>query len=389
VGHRFNNTLRGEYALIWAQYDFHTTNTQEDPTAYEHAYRIGHYEARMDYHQVLTDKNALDYGLDLLLYRLNRGEVTPYGEKSLRRPTDLGQERGVESAVYIADSFDPLKWMNITAGFRFALFTPLGEKTVYQYYEGTARDSRNIRDSLFFKTNSPIRWYTEPDARVSVNLETDEYGSIKLAFNQVHQNLFMLSNTVAVGPDAQWKLADYYIKPSRSNQVSLGLFRVFPKRGFEASIEVYYKQTRNFPDFRDGADFIATPLVETAVLQGTQKAYGVEFFIKRSSHRLEGWLSYTYSRSRVKVDGVHPWEQINQGLMYPSNYDIPHVVNLVATYHFSRRITLSSIVAYQTGRPTTYPVSTYYVDGDPTLDYSTRNAYRIPYYFRTDLSLTL
>jgi hypothetical protein len=205
----------------------------------------------------------------------------------------------------------------------------------------------------------------------------------------MHQNLFQLSNTITVAPNTQWKLADYHLAPSRSNQVSLGIFRTLPLKGLEASIEVYYKTTGNFPEFKDGADFLGSPEVETAVLQGTQKAYGVEFFLKRSNRKLEGWLTYTYSRSKIQVDGYYPWDQINQGETYPANFDIPHVFNGVASYHFSRRITLSTIITYQTGKPVTYPVNIYYVDGVPTLDYSSRNAYRIPGYFRTDLSMTI
>jgi hypothetical protein len=145
----------------------------------------------------------------------------------------------------------------------------------------------------------------------------------------------------------------------------------------------------NYPNFKDGANFLENPLVETTVLQGTQNSYGVEFFIKRSNRRLEGWMSYTYSRSIVEVNGDQSWNRINNGKVFPANYDVPHVFNLVLNYHLSRRITFSTIVTYQSGKPITYPVSVYYVDGVPIFDYSDRNAYRIPNYFRLDLSVTI
>jgi hypothetical protein len=129
--------------------------------------------------------------------------------------------------------------------------------------------------------------------------------------------------------------------------------------------------------------------VETTLLPADQQAYGLEVLLRRSGRRLEGWLAYTYSRSIVKVDGEQTWDKINDGLAYPSNYDIPHVLNTVVNYHFSRRITASGVLSYQTGRPVTYPVSVYYINGMPFVDYSQRNEYRIPDYFRIDLSLTL
>lgn len=272
---------------------------------------------------------------------------------------------------------------------RFSIFNPLGPKKVYTYAPGLPVDPRFITDSIEFNKNQPIKWYLEPDLRAAVNFETDENGSVKLAFNQMHQNLFMLNNTVSVAPNTQWKLADYHLKPSRSNQVSLGVFRRLARAGLELSVELYYKSTKNYPEFKDGANFLASPQVETAVLQGDQKAYGVEFFLKRSSRRLEGWLTYTYSRSLVTVSGDKPWNSINEGDTYPANFDVPHVVNLVLNYHFSRRITASTVVTYQSGKPVTYPVSVYYVNGVPNFDYSKRNAYRIPDYLRIDISLTI
>jgi len=192
-----------------------------------------------------------------------------------------------------------------------------------------------------------------------------------------------------VAPNSQWKLADYHLKPSRSYQISLGVFRNVPKGGWEASGEVFYKNTRDYTEFKDGADFLTSPYVETSVLQGNQKSYGLEVLIKRNGKRLGGWLAYTYSRSLIQVDDDKKWNQINQGKRYPSNFDIPHVLNLMLHYHISKRVTLSTTITYQTGKPSTFPTSYYFIDGQAYLDYSYRNEYRIPDYFRTDASLTI
>jgi len=246
-----------------------------------------------------------------------------------------------------------------------------------------------IDDSLKYSNGQAIKWYFEPDIRAAVNIRTDEEGTVKVAFNQTHQNLYLLNNTIAMSPNVQWKLADYYLEPARSNQVSAGVFRTFSSSGWETSLEFYYKKTVNYPEFKDGADFLSTPNVETTVLSAEQNAYGIEFLLRRLGRRLEGWLAYTYSRSIMTVDGDLPWNQINDGLAYPSNYDIPHVLNTVINYHFSRRITVSGVLTYQTGRPVTYPVSIYYINDIPYVDYSKRNEYRIPDYFRIDLSLAI
>lgn len=389
VSRNFSSSLRGEFSLIGSQYSFSTTDKQEEIKAYSHSYKMEHYEFRSDFKQTIGSKNSLEYGLGLIIYKLNRGTVVPYGENSLRNTTALGREQASESSVYISDSWDVLRWLNVTVGGRYALFMPAGSKKVYQYAEGGPKELRYIVDSISFGKNQAIAKYHEPDLRMSLNIKTDDAGSIKLAFNQMHQNLFMLSTTTSIAPNTQWKLADYHLAPSKSNQFSAGVFRTLSKAGIETSAEVFYKKTNNYPEFKDGANFLENVQVETAVLQGNQQAWGIELFIKRSLRKFEGWISYTYSRSIIKVDGNNEWDQINNGESYPANYDIPHSLNLVLNYHISRRLTFASILTYQTGKPVTYPVSVYYYNGLPVLDYSKRNAYRIPDYVRADFSVTI
>lgn len=385
----YNTSIKGDFTLIGSEYTFNTTDNQNLTIAFKHDYKIGHYEARSDFNHVINDKTTLDYGTSVILYKLDRGSVLPFGKYSLRNPVNLGREQGVESAIYISDKYNVLPRLTLSLGLRQSLYTPIGPKSVYTYNSGLPREAENINDTINFASRKPIRWYFSPEIRTTINFQTDKNGSIKLAFNQMQQNLFMLSNTMALAPNTQWKLADYHIKPSKSLQISLGVFRSIPKEGLETSIEAYVKKINNYPEFKDGANFLGSTPIETSILQGSQKAYGIEFFIKRSMRKLDGWLSYTYSRSIVQVNGSNSWDQINEGDAYPSNYDIPHALNALINFHFSRRLTLSTVTTYQSGRPITYPQALYYINGTQYVDYSKRNRYNIPDYFRMDVSLTL
>ncbi len=129
--------------------------------------------------------------------------------------------------------------------------------------------------------------------------------------------------------------------------------------------------------------------MEATVLQGQQKAYGAELLIRKETGKLNGWLSYSYSRSILRFHSRLPGEQINRGKPFPSNYDRPHHLSLVTNYRLNRRLSLSGNLVYITGRPATYPVSIYYMDGLEYIRYSQRNSYRIPDYFRLDLSINL
>lgn len=389
INRNIGNAVRGELSLTGSAYGFSTAENIEASSAWKHSYRLKQYGLHSIFMHTLNERHTLEYGTEFSLYLLDRGELLPYGEKSLLEKVVLGREKGVESALFISDLWKLRDWFTVNAGFRYALFNPLGPADVYLYAEGSPVDRRYITDTLTYKRNKAIKWYKEPEIRIAVNLMTDENGSLKFSYNQMHQNLFMLNTTMTLAPNTQWKLADYHLSPSESRQLSFGIFRTMPEQALEGSVEVFFKQSNNFPEFRGGADFLKNALVETNVLQGKQKAYGLEVYIKRSRRKLEGWLSYTYSRSLVKVTGEHAWERINNGLTYPSDYDIPSSLNAVMNYYFSRRVILSAIFTYRTGRPVTYPESVYYLNGSPFLNYSARNAYRIPDYFRTDVSLTI
>lgn len=387
--HNFNNLLRMNVALVGSQYSFSTNDIQEISDAYTHSYSLNHYEIRTDFIQTINEFNDLSFGISGINYQLDRGVIKPYGEQSLRTPIEHGKEQGIEAALYISDKYDVTSWLNINAGFRLTFYAPLGSNEVYTYATGQPRENQYITDTLQFNSNEVIKWYKTPEFRLSANFKTDPNGTVKLAFNQMSQNLFMLNNTITVAPNTQWKLSDYHLGPSKSNQLSLGVFRNFPELALEGSVELFYKNTTNTPEFKDGADFLNNPVIETEVLQGDQESYGIEFLLKKPRGKLNGWLAYTYSRSYVHIDGDNPWEKINHGKRYPSNFDIPHVFNGIINYNLSKRVTFSAVVTYQKGKPATYPVSVYYIDDTPLIDYSDRNKYRIPDYFRTDVSLTI
>jgi hypothetical protein len=180
-----------------------------------------------------------------------------------------------------------------------------------------------------------------------------------------------------------------YVKPQIADQIAAGIFRNFPESGIETSLEVYYKTIDNLVEYKDGAELFMNTAVESALLSATGLNYGAEVLVKKNSGRLTGWLSYTYSRTFRKVQGPSTTETINKGKYYPSNFDKPNDLSIVANYKFTRRISFSSNFTYSTGRAITYPESIYIVDGYAISQYSARNQGRTPDYHRLDISLTI
>jgi len=381
--------MRINYSASVSQYKFETKDYQEISKAYNHLYNVMQNEFRIALEYNFSNSNQLDAGYHLTYYGLNRGVVSPI-DKSNRIPVDLGKEKGLENAIYITDRWLPTDWLEFNAGFRLSIYNALGPRTVYKYYDGHTIDEGYISDTLAYANNSLITTSIFPEFRFSSKLDVDKHSSLKIGLTQMHQNLFMLNTTASISPSSQWKLADYHVKPSRGIQYSLGYFRNFTKYGFESSIEGFYKNTIDYTEFKDGADFLNTEKVELSVLQGKQWSYGVEVMLRRRGEfRFTGWIAYTYSRSWVQIDGAADWQKINDGNKYPATFDVPHSLSALLNVKLSKRLSVSATMNYQTGRPMTFPTSIYYVNGVPYVDYSARNAYRIPDYFRLDASLTL
>ncbi|HER09812.1 MAG TPA: hypothetical protein ENO20_12975 [Bacteroides sp.] len=381
--------LTSKVTATASTYRFCNVDKSEISKAYSHEYLLNHNEVLADFTWVPAFRHSVGFGSSLILYRLDRGVVEPFGPSSIRKRLELGFEQGLEGSLFISDDINLLSWLSLYGGFRYSSYSRLGPETVMLYEPGKPKAVNTIVDSISYGKFSPVRFNSGPEFRLAMNIKSGQNTSFKLAFNQMRQYLFMLSNTVTISPTDQWKLSDYHIDPQTGYQFSSGAYHIFPDMGISGSVELYYKFARDIVEYRDGADFVNIPLTETQVLQGLQNAYGAELMLQKTSGRLNGWINYTLSRSEMLVAGDTEFESINHGNPYPSNYDRPHVLNVVANYHVSRRFSVASNLVYMSGRPVTFPASLYYIKEVAYIDYYARNEFRVPDYFRVDLSLTI
>jgi len=389
ISRRLSSRLNGDLALVYGSYDFTTIDEQVASESWTQSYRIDHYEAKVDMAWLSLGKHKLTFGGNAILYKLDRGDVLPFGDISMRVPVELGVDNGLETAIYLADEITLTPRLTLYGGLRFATFLSLGPGETQVYGEGLPVQPGSVVDVIDARPFEVVKTYTGLEPRLAVNFMLGANNSLKFSYNRVNQFLFMLSNTVAISPTDQWKLCDFNISPPYVDQLSLGFYQDFPRGGLNTSLEVYYKKINDVIDYRDGASFISTPNVETVTLQGQQEAYGFEALFKKNAGKLSGWVAYSYSRSIMEVDSPLPTERINFGDPYPSNFDRPHNLSVVTNVKMNRRLSFSANMVYTTGRPVTYPISIYYVDGMQFVDYASRNSYRIPDYFRVDFSINL
>jgi hypothetical protein len=194
-----------------------------------------------------------------------------------------------------------------------------------------------------------------------------------------------------MSPTDIWKLSDANIKPQHGWQLAGGVYYSTPDRMWEFALEGYYKQMKNYLDYRSGAKLLMNHHLETDVINTEGYAYGVELEAKKPKGKLNGWISYTYSRTFLRQNDKRIVNPVNDGDWYPTEYDKPHDFKLVGNYKFTRRYSLSLNMDYSTGRPTTIPAGQYY---DSQLNkyqpyYTDRNGYRVPDYFRMDISFNI
>ena len=333
--------------------------------------------------------NSLDLGFGFDKYETHPQEIGPLNDLSLISHSTVNGEQGYEGALFLNDEFNPTGAISFNAGLRFSGYTYVGPASIAQYAPGKAKDSSSIIGFRQYSANQPIQSYFGLEPRLSARLRLDEHSSLKLSYNRNVQYLSLVSYSSVSTPSDIWKLADPYVKPMIANQVAMGYYRNFLNNSLESSVEVYYKSLDNVIEYKNGGQFEMNQHIETALLNATGKNYGVEFLLKKNSGRIDGWITYTYSRSLRKTNGTNAEDMINNNRYFPSSYDIPHDFSTVFNYHINKRAQLSANFSYMTGRPITLPEYKYYVGNDLVVLFSDKNKYRMPPYNRLDLTFRM
>ncbi|MBO9571211.1 MAG: TonB-dependent receptor, partial [Chitinophagaceae bacterium] len=387
--HIFSNKMNALFTGGIDNYSYDISSDRNPVNAYELRFGIDQYYFKAHFNYYLDSKHTIDYGINFINYRLNPGTYSPDGEKSLVMADAVNKEQALESAIYLNDKYDITSGLTLEAGIRYSVFNVIGPQDVNVYEPGMPKTEENRIETISYEKGKFIKTYGGPEYRVSLRQMIGLNGSIKAGFNTQRQYIHMLSNTTAIAPTDIWKLSDPNIRPQRGSQVSLGYYQNLKSNSIETSVEVYYKKIRDYLDYKSGATLVMNHSIETDVINTKGRAYGVEVMIKKPAGKLNGWISYTYSRILLRQDDPNAGEVINEGNEYPANYDKPNDVTLIGNYKINHRFSISLNATYSTGRPITLPIGRYYYAGSYRTLYDQRNAHRIPDYFRADFSLNI
>lgn len=375
LNHVFNSQLFSNTSFVYTKYNY-SIEFLEKVVNFRLTSHIRDYNFKQDM-QYYSNKHNIRFGVQATHHHFAPSKISA-PEKSLINPLLIDNRYGIELSGYLSDEWTLNDKLNLLYGVRFSSFSMLSPGAVNTY------DSRGEVTSITsYKKGQVVKSYFSPEPRLSLSYSFNETNSIKTSYSRNTQNVHILTNSGTSSPADQYVMSSNNIKPELADLVAAGFFKNAKNNEFEFSAEVYYKWLQNQIDYKDGAELFANANVESELLYGDGRAYGLELYVKKVRGRLTGWVSYTLARTERK------FEEINQGMYFPARHDRTHDLTVVGIYNLNPRWTLSANYIYSTGNAVTYPVGKYNINGITAFYYTERNANRMPYTGRLDLSATL
>jgi len=386
-----SKSLISNLILAYSKYNFQLD--QKDPNLTEDDYSLltGLEYGSMKYilSWLPSDRHRVNAGIQAIGYKVIPGEIVPTNNPTNVIPEKVANEQSIELGAFIDDDFDLSEKTALNIGVRYARFMSMGPTTVLEYDPKQTINSGSVIDSTIFASGETAKMYHGIEPRLALKFDLNSGGSIRFSYQRIHQFMNQISNTSVISPADFWKSADAHINPLISDQIAIGLFKT-PKKGlFETSVELYYKNLQNLLEYKNGAILVMNHHIEAEIINADGHSYGLELYLKKNLGRLNGWVSYTYSRTMRQTDNDFDEEVINARKFYPSVYDKPHDLSTVLNYQISRRWRFSGNFVLSSGRPITLPEQKYIFDGRQVVYYSDRNKYRMPPYHRADVSITI
>ena len=394
--HLFSEKLFSNLSLIYSDYYY---GLDLDFVGFKWDSGIKNYNIKYDFKNYVSDKFKLNYGVNGIYYEFNPGTIKPSDENSGINFDQLDKKYAFESALYINADHEITSKLALSYGLRYSMFYRLGQSTVNIYENDNPvlfnsdlqiYEKATPVNTKFYDRNKVMKSYNYLEPRLSVAYQINDVQSVKASYNRMVQYLQLISNTSSPTPLDIWTPSDRFIKPQIADQVALGYFKNFKDDMYSLEVETYYKEVQNRLDYIDGADLIANEAIEQIILNGQLRSYGLEILLRKNEGKLNGWISYTLSKSEQQTPGRTAQESgINNGQWYNSVYDKLHNIAITSSYNLNEKWTFGANFALQTGQPVTYPVGKYEYLGISVPSYGLRNENRLPTYHHLDLAATL
>jgi len=335
-----------------------------------------------------TGDHRLSGGVQLTRYDLNPGELDPGGVASVN-PLTLDAEQAYEASVFVEDEWSVGDKLTVSAGLRFTQFAQVGEGEQRDYGDSEILDRDFLVSTTDFGGGETMQTHNGFEPRLGLSYRLSPKVSVKAAYAVTRQYLQNIYNATTPLPSSRWKVSDNNIEPQRASLISGGLYLLPGSGKYAFSLEGYSRTIDKLLEYKPGAEFFLEPNVETEILQGEGRAYGVEFGVTKKKGKLTGQVNYAYARSSNRVPGPNFSNSINGGEWYNGYFDQPHTLNTNLTLGNGKtnRVSLNFVV--QSNRPYTVPNGFLNVENQIVPIFLERNNARLPTYHRLDFSWTI
>jgi hypothetical protein len=403
--HIINDKLFSNLTLIYSEYNYFLNL---DFVGFNWDSGIQNLNLKYDFKHYMSDDFSLSYGLNAIHYHFHPGEITPSKPTSPIQANKLDQKYAIEPALYAMAEHSLSDNFSMNYGLRVSSFFRMGGQPIYSY-KNNAPIAFNEKLGIYeegevvgqtnYDRGTTVKTFFGLEPRISMSFTPNTEHAFKASYNRMFQYIHLISNTVSAAPLDVWTPSGPYIEPQILDQYALGYFKNLKDGDYSIETEVYYKDVQNRLDYRDGADLIAQNQIETIVLSGKSRSYGLELSLKKNRGNFKGWISYTLSNTEQKVVGTTEGATgINNGNWYKSPYHKLHDLSITTSYYFNKKWKAGANFVYQSGKPVTYPNGQFEtsLNGDYTEPtgslrvpvYSQRNQYKLPSYHHFDISAT-
>lgn len=313
----------------------------------------------------ISDSHSIEMGMRSELLRVKSGEmeVNASHQKEIRS--------GWQNALWAGYEGTFSERVSLSVGARLSVFSAMsGDR--FHAFEALHEDMPDFSGKT----------YVDFEPRGSVKYNINQYHNVKAGASLTTQNLHGIRATSTTFPFDRYALTSAEVKPERTAQYSVGYAGMTANGAWDWSAEGYYKSMHNVYDYREGMMMFSRVSLESLIMGGQGRSYGLELMLRKNTGKLNGWISYTLSKTETKIDGI------NSGRWYDASNDRRHDVAVVAMYDLNDAWKFSASWTYSSGRPLTAPDAKYEISGTTCYYYSERNGYQTPTSHRLDLSAT-
>jgi len=369
--HIFNSALYGNFNVSNSRFHFDMEQTFGSGTSVVQENRINDVSVKGNFHYQANEEHQMEFGFEGKYLDITFGVETDLDINNSHYP--WLEVPSYQASAYVQDSWELNDKWTIQPGLRVTWCQAVSEYHI-------------DKDEVDFYRVSP---------RLSLRRRLAENSSMFFSYGRYYQYLTTANRND--WPMTLWMPIDKSVEPGEADHYMLG-WQMRYNENLSLQLEGYYKDLRNqvsineevFMEWEEGY------YLEDAYNVGDGYSWGGEVLVSSNWYGVEGFISYSYSQSRIKINNVNLNPITGEGEYYYPTHDRTHSLKLMENYYFTREtgqylfgseMTLGLVYTYGTGQPSQSPEGVYEdVYGIQFIDGYLDNA-RLPDYSRLDASL--